>query len=62
MQESMNMGKCGGEHSSAYRGCKASKNATEVQQIKTTQEVTYADAAKQASGKEVRVSAEKKNM
>ena len=51
---------CGGEHSSAYHGCEANKKATEVQGINSTQGITYADAAKQASGKEMRVCAEEK--
>lgn len=50
---------CGGEHSSAYRGCKASKRATEVQRIKISQGITYAEAAKKVTRKEMkRVSAE----
>lgn len=41
---------CGGEHSSAYRGCEVSKRAEEVQRIKTTQGISYAEAARKVSG------------
>ncbi|XP_053479205.1 solute carrier organic anion transporter family member 3A1 isoform X2 [Ictalurus furcatus] len=41
---------CGGEHSSAYHGCEASKKAAEVQQVKTLQGITYAEAVKKVSG------------
>ena len=37
---------CGGEHSSAYRGCEAHKRAAEVQKIKVSQGISYAEAAK----------------
>lgn len=37
---------CGGEHSSAYHGCEASKRAAEVQKIKVSQGISYAEAAK----------------
>lgn len=36
---------CGGEHSSAYRGCKAS-----IKAIRVSQGVSYAEAAKIVSG------------
>lgn len=41
---------CGGEHSSAYRGCEVSKRAAEVQRVKATQGISYAEAAKKVSG------------
>ena len=41
---------CGGEHSSAYRGCEVSKKAEEVQRVRVTQGVSYAEAAKTVSG------------
>lgn len=44
---------CGGEHSSAYRGCEASKKAAEdcrMQKIRISQGVSYAEAAKVVSG------------
>ena len=41
---------CGEEHSSAYRGCKVSKRAAEVQRIKTTQGISYAEAVKKVTG------------
>lgn len=37
---------CGGEHTSAYRGCEVSKRAEEVQRVKTSQGVTYAEAVR----------------
>ena len=37
---------CGGEHTSAYRGCEISKRAEEVQRVKTLQGVTYAEAVR----------------
>lgn len=37
---------CGGEHSSAYRGCEVSKKAAEVQRMKTSHGITYAEAAR----------------
>lgn len=41
---------CGGEHSSAYRGCEVSKKAAEVQRIRVSQGMSYAEAAKVVSG------------
>lgn len=41
---------CGGEHSSAYRGCEVSKRQAEVQRIKVVQGISYAEAAKKVSG------------
>lgn len=40
---------CGGEHSSAYRGCEASKRAMEVQRVRSLQGITYAEAVKKVS-------------
>lgn len=37
---------CGGEHSSAYRGCEVSKRMQEVQRVKVTRGVSYAEAAR----------------
>ncbi|CAJ1066432.1 uncharacterized protein LOC113119923 [Xyrichtys novacula] len=47
---------CGGEHTSAYRGCEVSKRAAEVQQMKTLHGITYAEAARR-----VRVQATESN-
>jgi hypothetical protein len=41
---------CGGEHSSAYRGCEVSKRQAEVQRVKVVQGISYAEAAKTVSG------------
>ena len=38
------------EHSSVYRGCKVSKRAAELQRIKTTQGIGYAEAVKKVTG------------
>lgn len=37
---------CGGEHSSAYRGCEVNKRMQEIQRIKVTQGISYAEATK----------------
>lgn len=37
---------CGGEHTSAYRGCEASKRAEEVQRVKASRGITYAEAVR----------------
>ncbi|CAJ1084286.1 uncharacterized protein LOC113119923 [Xyrichtys novacula] len=37
---------CGGEHTSAYRGCEAGKKAAEIQKVKTSMGISYAEAAK----------------
>lgn len=37
---------CGGEHSSAYRGCEVNKRMQEVQRLKVTQGLSYAEATK----------------
>lgn len=37
---------CGGEHSSAYRGCTVSKRAEEVQKVKIQTGVSFAEAAR----------------
>lgn len=37
---------CGGEHSAAYRGCEVSKRMQEVQRVKVTQGVSYAEAVR----------------
>lgn len=37
---------CGGEHSSAYRGCEVSKRMQEVQRIRVTEGMSYAQAAR----------------
>lgn len=44
---------CGGEHSSAYRGCEASKRAVEVQRVKALQGITYAEAVKTVSREKI---------
>ena len=40
---------CGGEHSSAYRGCEVSKKAEEVQRVRVAQGIGYAEAIKKVS-------------
>lgn len=37
---------CGGDHSSAYRGCEVSKRQAEVQRVKAVQGISYAEALK----------------
>ncbi len=37
---------CGGEHTSAYRGCEMSKKAAEVQRVKISQGISYAEAVR----------------
>ena len=37
---------CGGPHSAAYNGCKEAKKAKEIQTLKVTQKITYAQAIK----------------
>ena len=37
---------CGGEHTSAYRGCEISKKVAEVQRVKISQGISYAEALK----------------
>ena len=37
---------CGGEHSSAYRGCEVSKRMQEVQRLRVTEGISYAQAAR----------------
>lgn len=37
---------CGGEHSAAYAGCPVQQQAREIQKVKSTQNVTYAEAAR----------------
>ena len=41
---------CGEELSSAYRGCKVGKRVAEVQRIKTTEGIRYAEAVKNVTG------------
>ncbi|XP_072302084.1 uncharacterized protein [Eucyclogobius newberryi] len=50
---------CGEEHSSAYGGCRFSKRAAEVQKIKVSQGISYADAVKKVSSNEFRVNTER---
>ena len=35
---------CGGEHSAAYRGCVEFQRAAQIQQVKTTGKLSYAEA------------------
>ena len=42
----LNAAIAGGEHSSAYRGCEVSMRAAEIQRVKVSQGITYAEAAK----------------
>jgi len=37
---------CGGEHSAAYAGCPVQQQARVIQKVKSTQNVTYAEAAR----------------
>lgn len=37
---------CGEEHSSAFRGCEASKRAAEVQKVKVSRGISYAEAVR----------------
>lgn len=37
---------CGGDHTAAYGGCIRRKQAVEIQQVRTEQKVTYAEAVK----------------
>lgn len=41
---------CGGDHTAAYGGCPARKKAVVIQQVKTSRNLTYADAAKIVQG------------
>ena len=40
---------CGGDNSSAYRGCEVSKKAEEVQRVRVAQGIGYAEAVKKVS-------------
>lgn len=44
---------CGGQHSSAYRRCEASKRAMEVRRVKALQGITYAEAVKKVSKEKI---------
>lgn len=41
---------CGGEHAVTFGGCEVRKRAVEIQQVKTTSNVTYAEAVKKVQG------------
>lgn len=44
---------CGGEHSATYGGCEIRKRAMKVQNIKTTEGITYAEAIKRVKSNEM---------
>jgi len=45
---------CGGEHSAGFGGCKVHKHAVEIQNVRITEGVTYAEAAKKVKRNEQR--------
>lgn len=45
---------CGGQHSVTYGGCEVRKRAVEIQHVKTTNNISYAEAVKAVQGQKTK--------